>query len=65
MAFKPNYNHQKMERDRAKQAKKEEKLREKQERRRVELEGGAPAGELPADGEGDDPVQQPVAGEHS
>ena len=40
MAFKPNYNHQKMERDRAKQAKKEEKLREKQERRRVELEGG-------------------------
>ncbi len=46
MAFKPNYNHQKMERDRAKQAKKEEKLRERQERRRAELEGGeTPAGE--------------------
>ena len=52
MAFKPNYNHQKMERDRAKQAKKEEKLREKQERRRAELEaGGQPAGESHAEEE--------------
>ena len=46
MAFKPNYNHQKMERDRAKQAKKEEKLREKQERRRAELEAGGEAPEV-------------------
>ncbi len=52
MAFKPNYNHQKMERDRAKQAKKEEKLREKQERRRAELETGiAPVGETPSEGD--------------
>jgi hypothetical protein len=48
MAFKPNYNHQKMERDRAKQAKKEEKLREKQERKRAELEGEPTAAAEPA-----------------
>ncbi len=34
MAFKPNYNQQRAERDRAKQAKKEEKLKRKQEARR-------------------------------
>ena len=34
MAFKPNYNFQKAERDRAKQAKKEAKLREKEEAKR-------------------------------
>lgn len=31
MAFKPNYNQQRAERTRAKQAKKDEKLRERQE----------------------------------
>ncbi len=31
MAFKPNYKHQRAERDRAKQAKKQEKLRLRQE----------------------------------
>jgi uncharacterized protein YaiL (DUF2058 family) len=31
MAFKPNYNQQRAERDRAKQAKKDEKLRRQQE----------------------------------
>jgi len=43
MVFKPNYNMQRAERDRAKQAKKEEKLREKEEaaaRRKAELEAG-------------------------
>jgi len=30
MAFKPNYNQQRAERDRAKQAKKQEKLRQQQ-----------------------------------
>ena len=38
MVFKPNYNMQRAERDRAKQAKKEEKAREKEEiaRRKTE-----------------------------
>lgn len=39
MVFKPNYNHQRAERDRAKQAKKEAKLREREDaaqRRKVE-----------------------------
>ena len=31
MAFKPNYNQQRAERNRAKQAKKDEKLREREE----------------------------------
>ena len=48
MVFKPNYNQQRAERDRAKQAKKEAKLREKEdaaaERRRAEQDGTAPAG---------------------
>lgn len=47
MVFKPNYNMQRAERNRAKQAKKDEKLREKEEaasRRKAELEaGGAPS----------------------
>lgn len=41
MVFKPNYNMQRAERNRAKQAKKEEKLREKEEavaRRKAEGE---------------------------
>jgi hypothetical protein len=45
MAFKPNYNHQRAERDRAKQAKKEAKAREREDaamlRRKAEQEGGA------------------------
>jgi hypothetical protein len=44
MAFKPNYNQQRAERDRAKRAKKEEKLKLQQERtaqRKAEAEGGA------------------------
>jgi hypothetical protein len=52
MAFKPNYNQQRAERDRAKRAKKEEKLKLQQERtaqRKAEAEGGT----APVDGEGD------------
>jgi len=48
MAFKPNYNQQRAERDRAKRAKKEEKLKLQQERtaqRKAELEAGNPAAE--------------------
>ncbi len=40
MVFKPNYNMQRAERNRAKQAKKDEKLREKEEKRKAELEAG-------------------------
>ena len=43
MVFKPNYNMQRAERTRAKQAKKDEKLREKEEaaaRRKAGLETG-------------------------
>jgi hypothetical protein len=44
MVFKPNYNHQRAERDRAKQAKKEAKLRDRQDARRAaEQPGEAPA----------------------
>jgi hypothetical protein len=43
MVFKPNYNHQRAERDRAKQAKKEAKLREREDaaagRRKAEQDG--------------------------
>ncbi len=46
MAFKPNYNQQRAERDRAKRAKKEEKLKLQQERtaqrKAAEAEGGVP-----------------------
>jgi hypothetical protein len=46
MVFKPNYNHQRAERDRAKQAKKEAKLRERDDaaatRRKAEQDGTAP-----------------------
>ena len=45
MVFKPNYNHQRAERDRAKQAKKEAKLREREDaaaqRRKAEQEDPA------------------------
>jgi hypothetical protein len=47
MVFKPNYNHQRAERDRAKQAKKEAKLREREDaaiaRRKAEQDGSPPA----------------------
>ncbi len=55
MVFKPNYNMQRAERNRAKQAKKDEKLREKEEaaaRRKAEGEStdAAPAeGSTPGD----------------
>jgi hypothetical protein len=49
MAFKPNYNQQRAERDRAKRAKKEEKLKLQQERtaqrKASEAEGGVPTEE--------------------
>jgi hypothetical protein len=45
MVFKPNYNQQRAERDRAKQAKKEAKLREREDaaavRRKAEQDGTA------------------------
>lgn len=47
MVFKPNYNQQRAERDRAKQAKKEAKAREREDaaavRRKSEQDGTAPA----------------------
>jgi hypothetical protein len=47
MVFKPNYNHQRAERDRAKQAKKEAKLRDREDaaasRRKAEQKDGEPA----------------------
>ena len=57
MVFKPNYNLQRAERNRAKQAKKEEKLRDKEEaaaRRKAEAESqAAPAeGNVPEDANG-------------
>ena len=49
MVFKPNYNQQRAERDRAKQAKKEAKLREREdaaaERRKTEQSGSVAATE--------------------
>ncbi len=52
MVYKPNYNHQRAERDRAKQAKKETKLREREAaaatRRKEEQDGSAPADVEPA-----------------
>jgi hypothetical protein len=47
MVFKPNYNHQRAERDRAKQAKKEAKVREREvaaaSRRKSEEDDTPPA----------------------
>ena len=57
MVFKPNYNMQRAERNRAKQAKKDEKLREKEQaaaRRKAEEAGGAPSDvEAPVEGQSD------------
>lgn len=50
MAFKPNYNQQRAERNRAKQAKKDAKLRELEEavmRRKTEQETTTPAAPEP------------------
>jgi hypothetical protein len=51
MAFRPNYNQQRNERDRAKRAKKEEKLQQQRERtaqRKAEKDGTA----APDEGDG-------------
>ena len=55
MAFKPNYRHQRAERDRAKQAKREEKLKLQQERI-AQRKGPA------TDGEGDVETEHPESG---
>ena len=59
MVFKPNYNLQRAERNRAKQAKKDEKMRDKEEaaaKRKADIEAGIdpdiapnPAAPAPAD----------------
>ncbi len=50
MVFKPNYNQQRAERDRAKQAKKEAKLREREEasRRKADESDASPPSDKPA-----------------
>ena len=50
MVFKPNYNQQRAERDRAKQAKKEAKTRDREEaarRKTADEQAAVPAGETP------------------
>lgn len=61
MAFKPNYSFQKAERDRAKQAKKEAKQREKDDAKR-RVASGEPEPAAAAGSEGG-PVADPVANE--
>jgi hypothetical protein len=51
MAFKPNYNQQRAERNRAKEQKKQEKLQKRQEeseRRKAEQQGDGQQSETPA-----------------
>jgi hypothetical protein len=55
MAFKPNYNHQRAERNRLKQAKNDAKLREKQEAR--ERRKAEQATSLPPETPDDEPPQ--------
>jgi hypothetical protein len=50
MAFKPNYNQQRAERNRAKQAKKDEKQREREEEVARRKAGLPPLGDHPGDG---------------
>lgn len=50
MAFKPNYKQQRAERDRAKQAKKQEKLKQRQEEA-AERKSAAPDGAVDESGE--------------
>lgn len=54
MAFKPNYNQQRAERDRAKQAKKDEKLRE-QDAARARRKAGEPEPDAPTHPTDEDP----------
>lgn len=59
MAFKPNYNQQRAERNRAKQAKAEAKAREREEqvaRRKAGLPDLEPTPEEPEDASADEPV---------
>jgi hypothetical protein len=52
VVFKPNYNHQRAERNRLKQAKRDAKLREKEharERQKAAQETSVPASETPGD----------------
>jgi hypothetical protein len=58
MAFKPNYNQQRNDRQRAKDQKKQERLQRREEeaaRRRAERAGGATAEDATAETPGDDP----------
>ncbi len=55
MPAKPNYNHQRAERDRAKKASKEMKLQEKKQQAALRKAGGAP------ESAEDSPEQEPVA----
>jgi hypothetical protein len=51
MAFRTNYRFERRERDRLKQAKKEEKLRKQQERKTAQQDGETPPeADAPADG---------------
>lgn len=63
MVFKPNYNMQRAERTRAKQAKKDEKLREKEEaaRRKAELEAGSTPSDSPEPSDAAVPGEKPDA----
>ena len=66
MVFKPNYNMQRAERNRAKQAKKDEKLRDKEEaasRRKAELDAsGAPSDSpIPSEASLDTPAEDTSA----
>lgn len=66
MVFKPNYNMQRAERTRAKQAKKDEKLREKEEvaaRRKAELEAGGAPSDSPTPADAPAPSDVAVPGE--
>lgn len=51
MAFKPNYNQQRSERNRAKEAKKQEKLQKREEAAKLRAQTGAEAGD-PTSGDG-------------
>jgi hypothetical protein len=59
MAFKPNYRHQRSERDRSartKQAEKLKKLQEKSDARKAQRESGAGASDVHQDPERSDPA---------
>ena len=64
MVFKPHYNMQRAERTRAKQAKKDEKLREMEEaaaRRKAELEAGGAPSDSPEPSDAAVPGEKPDA----